>query len=67
MALFELKDFSFKYPLGEKYALKHMNLTIDKGEFITICGGSGSGKTTLMRQLKPILAPHGEISGEIRY
>ena len=67
MALFELKDFSFKYPFGEDYALKRINLTIEKGEFITICGDSGSGKTTLMRQLKPVLAPHGEKEGEILY
>lgn len=67
MALFKLKDFSFKYPFGEDYALKRINLTIEKGEFITICGDSGSGKTTLMRQLKPVLAPHGEKEGEILY
>lgn len=67
MALFELKDFSFKYPGGEIMALQKISLVIGRGEFITLCGGSGSGKTTLMRQLKPVLAPHGEKQGEILY
>ena len=33
------------------HALKSVNLTIDKGEFISIMGQSGSGKTTLMNIL----------------
>lgn len=34
---------------GEKTALDHINLSIRKGEFVTILGPSGCGKTTLLR------------------
>ena len=44
-----------------------MSLSVEKGEYIVLCGKSGSGKTTLLRQLKSVLAPHGKKSGEIRF
>ena len=44
-----------------------MSLSIEKGEYIVLCGKSGSGKTTLLRQLKSVLAPHGKKSGEILF
>ena len=34
--------------LDEKRALKNTNLTLEKGEFITVIGGNGAGKSTLM-------------------
>ena len=34
---------------GTFHALKNINLTVDKGERIVICGPSGSGKSTLIR------------------
>lgn len=34
---------------GEKTALDHINLSIRKGEFVTLLGPSGCGKTTLLR------------------
>ncbi len=34
---------------GDKTALDHINLSIRKGEFVTILGPSGCGKTTLLR------------------
>ncbi|MFR0902535.1 MAG: ATP-binding cassette domain-containing protein, partial [Anaerovoracaceae bacterium] len=45
--------------------MDHINLNIEKGEYIAICGKSGSGKTTLLKHLKSTLAPHGNVSGEI--
>ena len=66
MALFEIKDLSFSYPVSkDKLALDHINLNIEKGEYIAVCGKSGSGKTTLLKHLKSTLAPHGNVSGEI--
>lgn len=46
MALLELKDVSKVY--GELHALDHVNLNVDKGEWIAIMGPSGSGKSTMM-------------------
>ncbi|MGO3169517.1 MAG: amino acid ABC transporter ATP-binding protein [Bavariicoccus seileri] len=34
---------------GDFHALKDINLTIDKGEVVTLIGPSGSGKSTLLR------------------
>ena len=66
MAHVEIKDLSFSYPVSkDKLALDHINLNIEKGEYIAVCGKSGSGKTTLLKHLKSTLAPHGNISGEI--
>lgn len=66
MAHFEIKDLSFSYPAARgRKALSHVDLSIEKGEYITVCGKSGSGKTTLLRHLKSVLAPHGEMTGEI--
>ena len=68
MAHFQIKDLTFSYPTakGQK-SLDGVNLTIEKGEYVVLCGKSGSGKTTLLRQLKSVLAPYGEKSGEILF
>jgi len=34
---------------GDFHVLKHINLTVAKGERIVVCGPSGSGKSTLIR------------------
>lgn len=67
MAAFTIKNLTFTYPLKEEPALKNINLTIEYGEFITIIGKSGCGKSTLLRNLKTVLAPHGNIKGEILF
>lgn len=68
MAHFQIKDLNFAYPAAKsKKSLDGVNLSIEKGEYIVLCGKSGSGKTTLLRQLKTVLAPHGRRSGEILF
>ena len=63
----KIKNLIFSYPNSEKKALDDINLTVNQGEFVTICGKSGCGKSTLLRHLKPILTPHGKTSGEIYF
>lgn len=67
MAHFEIKNLTFTYPGAKKKALENVNLTIGKGQYITLCGKSGSGKTTLMRHLKSVLTPHGERTGTVLF
>ena len=67
MEVYRIKDLNFTYPLMDKKALNNINLIINKGEFLTICGKSGSGKSTLIRQLKTILSPHGKKEGEVYF
>ena len=67
MAHFEIKDLNFSYPVSAKASLDGVNLSIEKGEYIALCGRSGSGKTTLLRHLKPVLTPYGKSSGEILF
>ena len=68
MAHFQIKDLNFSYPNAKgKKSLDGVSLSIEKGEYIVLCGKSGSGKTTLLRQLKTVLAPHGKKQGEILF
>ena len=68
MAHFEIKDLSFAYPTTpDKPTLFHVNLSIERGQYVTVCGRSGSGKTTLLKHLKSVLAPHGKVTGEILF
>ncbi|WP_312352885.1 ABC transporter ATP-binding protein, partial [Aminipila sp.] len=67
MESYSIRQLNFSYPENEKKILKNINLTISQGEFVTLCGPSGCGKTTLLRQLKPVLSPHGIRTGEILF
>ncbi len=67
METYRIKNLSFTYPQKDKPALSNIDLSIDSGELITICGKSGCGKTTLLRHLKTVLTPHGMRKGEILF
>lgn len=49
-AMIKLKNVSKRYHMGEQYvnALDHVDLHIERGEFVSIVGPSGSGKSTMM-------------------
>ena len=68
MAHFEIKDLTFSYASAKgKHSLENVNLSIEQGEFLVLCGKSGSGKSTLLRQLKTVLTPNGKRTGEILF
>jgi spermidine/putrescine transport system ATP-binding protein len=47
------------HTFGDKIVLQDINLSIRKGEFVTILGPSGCGKTTLMRLIGGLLKASG--------
>ena len=64
MEIIRVEDLNFKYADG-KQALKNINLSLEEGEMLCLCGPTGSGKSTLLRLLKRELSPRGEKSGNI--
>ncbi len=51
--MIEISDLSKVYQTkgGTVYALNHIHLSVDEGEFVSVTGQSGSGKSTLMNIL----------------
>ena len=50
--LIELKDVNKTYQGAQPlHVLKGIDLTIEKGEFVSIMGASGSGKSTLLNAI----------------
>ncbi len=67
MEIYKIENLSFAYPEERRWAIENINLSINRGEFVTVCGKSGCGKTTLLRLLKPTAAPCGTVSGSVLY
>ena len=59
MSLLEVKSVSKIYGKGDNavHALKDINFSVDKGEYIAIVGESGSGKSTLLNIIGAIDIP----------
>jgi putative ABC transport system ATP-binding protein len=57
----EIKNLykTYKLGTGEVEILKNINLTINKGEFVSIMGPSGSGKSTLLYLIGGLDKPTG--------
>ena len=61
MPQLEIVDLKANY--GAHTVLERINLSVEKGEIVSLIGPSGSGKSTLLRVLMGLLPP---ISGEVR-
>jgi putative spermidine/putrescine transport system ATP-binding protein len=55
MAFLELEDIT-KY-FGRNAAVEHINLNVERGEFLTLLGPSGCGKTTILRMIAGFETP----------
>ncbi len=57
----EARELNLTFPTndGPVHALKDVNLTIGKGEFVSFIGPSGCGKTTLLRAIAALETPTG--------
>ena len=48
----------FKTPQGQAVIHKDLNLTVARGQIVSLVGGSGSGKTTVLRQILGLETPY---------
>lgn len=66
--MIKFENVSFSYE-SEKYevGVKNINLEIDKGELVVVCGKSGCGKTTITRLINGLIPNYyeGRLSGKI--
>ena len=53
--IIEFKDITKDY--DKNVVIPNLNLSINKGEFITIIGTSGSGKTTVLKMMNGLIEP----------
>jgi energy-coupling factor transporter ATP-binding protein EcfA2 len=67
MALVNVHDVTYTYPLMEVPALTGINLTVQEGEFVALIGPNGAGKSTLCYAISGFI-PHfftGTLEGSI--
>jgi len=62
MSLLEIKDMTKNF--GGLYAVKDVNISIDKGEVVGLIGPNGAGKTTLFRLISGFYKP---TSGQVTF
>lgn len=62
MALITMRDVTIAFE--GVAAIEHVNLSIERGDYLVIVGENGSGKSTLMRAILGLVRPH---SGQVLY
>lgn len=65
--MIEINNVSFSYQNQEKGGLRNINLKINKGECILLCGRSGCGKSTITHLINGLIPNFyaGDLSGKI--
>ncbi len=67
MSIVELENLNFQYKGSKDGSLVNVNLNIEEGQTVLLCGASGSGKTSIIRLINGLI-PHyysGELAGEV--
>lgn len=65
MAIVNLQNVTYRYPLTDSPALQNITLQVNEGEFVAVMGPNGAGKSTLCYTLAGFV-PHffkGELTG----
>ncbi len=67
MIALEVKNVTYRYPLGKDNVLENISFKVEEGEFTAIIGKNGSGKTTLCNILRGFIPDFhkGEFSGNV--
>jgi energy-coupling factor transport system ATP-binding protein len=67
MAVLNLRDVTYTYPLTTEPVLKNVSLRVEEGEFVAVIGPNGAGKSTLCYTISGFI-PHfykGELAGAV--
>ncbi|MDD4160490.1 MAG: ABC transporter ATP-binding protein [Synergistaceae bacterium] len=66
--MIRISGLSFKYEGGRDDALKNIDMTVCKGDFLGVIGSSGAGKTTLLHAINGIIPHHfhGDYYGSVK-
>ncbi len=67
MSIIELENINFQYKGSKDGSLVNVNLNIEEGQTVLLCGASGSGKTSIIRLINGLI-PHyysGELDGNV--
>ena len=65
MSHFEVDHLTFTFPNALTPALEDVNLDVEPGSYLLLCGRNGSGKTTLLRHFASWATPEGTRSGTV--
>ncbi len=67
--MIDLNNVSFQYAGNPQECLRNIDLHIQDGECVLLCGGSGCGKTTILRLINGLIPDYfdGELSGNVLY
>ena len=55
-SIIEFKDISKHYSDSD-FSIDNFNLSVEKGDFVTMIGGSGCGKTTILKMINGLITP----------
>jgi len=63
----DIKGLTYSYPTSKEPVLRHINLSVRKGEFLSIMGPTGAGKSTLCLTLNGIIPQSlsGKMDGSV--
>ena len=53
--MIEVKEVSFNYSGVKNHIVKDININVNKGECILLCGRSGCGKTTITKLINGLI------------